>query len=36
MKKIVVKLSNEHLITPSGLTLVGGTLGKSNLVKWFL
>ena len=33
MKKIVVKLSNERLITPSGLTLVGGALGKSDLVK---
>lgn len=33
MKKIVVKLSNERLITPSGLTLVGSALGKSDLVK---
>ena len=33
MKKIIVKLSNERLITPSGLTLVGGALGKSDLVK---
>ena len=33
MKKIVVELSNERLITPSGLTLVGALLGKSNLVK---
>ena len=33
MKKIAVKLSNERLITPSGLTLVGGALGKSALVK---
>lgn len=33
MKKIVVELSNERLITPSGLTLVGGALGKSDLVK---
>ena len=33
MKKIVVKLSNERLITPSALILVGGALGKSNLVK---
>ena len=33
MKKIIVTLSNERLITPSGLTLVGGALGKSDLVK---
>ena len=33
MKKIIVELSNERLITPSGLTLVGGALGKSGLVK---
>ena len=33
MKKIVVELSNERLITPSGLTLVGAMLGKSGLVK---
>ena len=33
MKRIVVELSNERLITPSGLTLVGGALGKSDLVK---
>ena len=28
-----VELSNERLITPSGLTLVGAMLGKSGLVK---
>ena len=33
MKRIVVELSNERRITPSGLTLVGGALGKSDLVK---
>ena len=33
MKKLVVELSNERLITPSGLALVGGALGKSDLVK---
>ena len=33
MKRIVIELSNERLITPSGLTLVGGALGKSDLVK---
>lgn len=33
MKKIIVEFSNERLITPSGLTLVGGALGKSDLVK---
>ena len=33
MKRIVVELSNERLITPSGLTFVGGALGKSDLVK---
>jgi len=33
MKKIVVEFSNERLITPSGLSLVGAMLGKSNLVK---
>ena len=32
MKKIIVEFSNERLITPSGLTLVGAILGKSNLV----
>ena len=33
MKKIVVRFSDERLITPSGLSLVGGILGKSDLVK---
>ena len=33
MKKIVVELSDERLITPSGLALVGGALAKSDLVK---
>ena len=33
MKKIIVRLSNERLITPSGLSLVGGVLGKSDFVK---
>ena len=33
MKKIIVEVSNERLITPSGLSLVGGALGKSDLVK---
>ena len=33
MKKIIVELSNERLITPSGLSLVRGALGKSDLVK---
>ena len=32
IKKIVVELSNERLITPSGLTLVGAILGNSDLV----
>jgi len=33
MKRIVVGFSNERLITPSGLTLVGAMLGKSELVE---
>lgn len=33
MKKLVVELSNERLITPSGLSLVGQLLGKSDFVK---
>ena len=33
MRKIHVQFSNERLITPSGLTLVGTFLGKSDLVK---
>jgi len=33
MKRIIVELSNERLVTPSGLALVGAMLGKSDLVK---
>jgi hypothetical protein len=33
MKKIVVELSKERLITPSGLSMVGAMLGKSEFVK---
>lgn len=33
MKKFVVQFSDERLITPSGLSLVGSMLGKSDLVK---
>ena len=33
MKKLVVEFSNERLITPSGLSLVGQMLGKSNFIK---
>ena len=33
MKKLIVEFSNERLITPSGLSLVGSMLGKSDLVK---
>ena len=33
MKAIEVRLSKERLITPSGLSLVGTMLGKSELVK---
>jgi len=33
MKRIVVEFSNERLITPSGLSLVGAMLGKSELVE---
>ncbi len=33
MQKIIVELSDERLITPSGLSLVGILLGKSKLVK---
>lgn len=33
MGKIIVELSDERLITPSGLALVGMLLGKSELVK---
>ena len=32
-KKLDVKLSNERLITPSGLSIVGAILGKSDFVK---
>jgi hypothetical protein len=32
MKKLIIQLSNERLITPSGLSLVGALLGKSDLV----
>ena len=32
-KQIKVVFSNERLITPSGLNIVGGMLGKSNFVK---
>ncbi len=33
MQKIIVELSDERLITPSGLSLVGTLLGKSEFVK---
>lgn len=33
MKKIVIEFSNERLITPSGLSVVGAMLGKSELVE---
>jgi hypothetical protein len=33
MKKIIVELSNERLITPSGLTLVGAMVNSSGLPK---
>jgi len=33
MKRIVIEFSNERLITPSGLALVGAMLGKSELVE---
>lgn len=33
MRKIEVVLSNERLITPSGLCMVGQAMGKSNLIK---
>ena len=32
MKKLVIEFSNERLITPSGLSLVGQLLGKSNFI----
>ena len=31
MKKLVIEFSNERLITPSGLSLVGQLLGKSKV-----
>ena len=33
MQKLVIKFSNERLITPSGLSLIGQMLGKSNFIK---
>lgn len=33
MRKIEYVVSDERLITPSGLSLVGQLLGKSNLIK---
>ena len=33
MKKLVIEFSNERLITPSELSLVGQVLGKSNFIK---
>lgn len=33
MQKLVIKFSNERLITPSGLSLVGQMLGKSDFIK---
>ena len=33
MQKLVIKFSNERLITPSGLSLVGRMLGKSMFIK---
>ena len=33
MRKIEYVVSDERLITPSGLALVGQVLGKSNLIK---
>ena len=33
MQKLVIEFSNERLITPSGLSLVGQMLGKSNFIK---
>jgi len=32
-RQIIVKLSNERLITPSGLAIVGGIIGRSDLAK---
>ena len=36
MKKLVIEFSNERLITPSGLSLVGQILGKSSFVIFHL
>ena len=33
MKKLVIEFSTERLTTPSGLSLVGQLLGKSNFIK---
>ena len=33
MQKLVIKFSNERLITPSGLSLIGQMLGKSSFIK---
>ena len=33
MQKLVIEFSNERLITPTGLSLVGQMLGKSNFIK---
>lgn len=33
MKKLIIELSDERLITPSGLSLVGQLLGKSRFIK---
>lgn len=33
MRKLEIVLGNERLITPSGLSLVGQVMGKSNLIK---
>ena len=32
-RRFVIEFTNERLITPSGLAIVGGMLGKSDLVK---
>ena len=33
MQKLIIEFSDERLITPSGLSLVGQMLGKSNFIK---
>lgn len=33
MKKLIIELSDERLITPSGRSLVGQLLGKSRFIK---